>query len=443
MVFGGPLIIKRLISGYSDGALKPFGVSVSPTLNVSIKRLDFILQNEIDGQRMEGFSRATEIAWSLLGQKPFLEINLGPSVLKGYATVNSVNIYTPSISEIDWQNIFLAAVIDGFAINSFAKTKSVTLAGNLNLDSGELSNFHIEADNFSAAFGSATYSARLIKSSPIELDLNAPVDQQLLSSTYEVKDIKVSELDIIASEAIFEVAVAEGSRNFKMDLKDIKLAEPGGFVDQAQVEGRFDQLNVLQALEIHFSDGYFFNNSVNLSATSVRVKKSADEMYQAHIDGNLGEFELSNSDTFIGSLPSGGFLIDLELDRLASKAISLAKINFNNLNEADVSGFVEVEFNSELFMNLECALLSCEFSNFEVSYQLDLDNEWVRGSVICPRKACNLSDMEHLVRTSSTANVFLILNRTKILSPLMSIYLFGAVNSGQEINGGHQLKFQF
>jgi len=51
--------------------------------------------------------------------------------------------------------------------------------------------------------------------------------------------------------------------------------------------------------------------------------------------------------------------------------------------------------------------------------------------------------MDHLVRTSNTNNVFKILNQAKILNPLSSVYLFGAISSGQKINEGHELKFQF
>ena len=61
LVFGGPPILKRLISAYSDGALIPSGVTVSPALNVGIKRLDFIFENHGDGSPLEGFSRAVEV----------------------------------------------------------------------------------------------------------------------------------------------------------------------------------------------------------------------------------------------------------------------------------------------------------------------------------------------------------------------------------------------
>ena len=77
LVFGGPLFVKRFISVYSDGALIPSGVTVSPRLDVSISQLEFNFQNKLSGRHIEGFSRATKIEWSLFGEKPFLELKLG------------------------------------------------------------------------------------------------------------------------------------------------------------------------------------------------------------------------------------------------------------------------------------------------------------------------------------------------------------------------------
>ena len=54
-----------------------------------------------------------------------------------------------------------------------------------------------------------------------------------------------------------------------------------------------------------------------------------------------------------------------------------------------------------------------------------------------------MAEMDHMVRTSNTMNIFTILNDTNILNPLSSLYLFGAISSGQKINEGHELKFEF
>ena len=67
----------------------------------------------------------------------------------------------------------------------------------------------------------------------------------------------------------------------------------------------------------------------------------------------------------------------------------------------------------------------------------------MRGGANCVKSFCDLAELDHLVKTSNTINIFTILNQAKILNPLSTMYLYGVISSGQKINGGHELKFQF
>ena len=443
LVFGGPSIIKRLISGYSHGALIPSDITVSPKLDLRIGRLDFIFQNETTGWSIRGFSRATEINWSIFGEKPFLDISLGPSVLKNYATANRVNIYTPSLHKIDWQNIAVTTNIDTLTMNSFAKTGSLTLAGSLDLESAQISNVKIDAEKFSATDGSSTYSAHLITGKISELSFNPPLNKQLFSSTFAIKDIIVSGPNLTAPEAIIDLSFEEEARNFKIDLYDVRLSEFGGYIEKLNVDGRFSNFNALQELQIVSVDGVFSQKLPMFSEVSAGIKKLVDEQYKAEIKGKLKEFELSNSDNFFGSLPSSDFSIDLKLDRATSKLSSTANINFNILGAAHIIGAFEMGFRSKPLANLECALAECELSDLDLAYSLKFDDEWVRGTANCVKSYCGFMELDHLVRTSDTVNVFTILNKANVLTPLSTMYLYGVISSGRKINGGHELKFQF
>ena len=92
-------------------------MTVSPGLDIHISRLDFIFQNPQSELQIEGFARATKIEWSLFREKPFLKINLGPSVVKEYASADSLKIYLPSLQKIDWQNVGVLANIEGLYCN--------------------------------------------------------------------------------------------------------------------------------------------------------------------------------------------------------------------------------------------------------------------------------------------------------------------------------------
>ena len=443
LVFGGPLVIKRLISEYSDGALIPFGVTVSPGLDVSISRLEFNFQNEIAGRHIEGFSRATKIAWSFFGEKPFLELNFGPSVAKDYATVERLKIYTPSFQKIDWHNIDLTAKINTLNLTSFSKMNSMTLVGNLNLGYKKISNVNIYAEKFIAENNSSNFSANLIVGEINELDLKAPLSDQLLSSTFSMENIIVSKPNLTSPEAIIQILVDEGARNFNINLHDVKLSDYGGTIEKLKVDGSLNHFNALQKLHLTSIDTSLSNKLPKFPEISMRINRSGEEHYQANIEGNLEEFELTASDNYIGRLPGGDFVIDFWIDRAVSKVTSKSKINFNTFNATDIVGNVELDFSSELLTNLRCAFSYCKLSDFNLFYKINFNDEWVRGSVNCQSSLCSIKEMDHIVRTSNTNNVFKILNQTNIINPLFSLYFFNEISAGQKINEGHELKFQF
>ncbi len=443
LVFGGPPIIKRLILGYSDGALVPEGVTVSPRLGISISQLEFNFRNEIAGWHIEGFSRATEIAWSLFGEKPFIELRLGPSVIKDYATADSVTFLTPSFRKIDWQKIALSANINGLAFKSFSRMNSLNLAGNLNLGSAKLLNVNIDAEKFSAKNDSSNFSADIIIGYLSELNSNVPLSEQLFSGAFEFENIMVSEPNLTVPEAMIEISVEHEARNFKIDLHDIKLLDFDGSVENLKVDGQFNRSNFLQELNLASVNSMPFKKSPKFSEILAKIKKSGDEQYQANIEGSLEEFELSDSGNFIGLLPAGDFVIDVAIDRAFSNMTSASKMNFSTSSSTDIAGFVEMGFSSELLTNLGCVFSGCQLTDFNLFYKINFDDEWIEGTTICADKLCGLAEINHVVRTSNTINIFTILNQAKILSPLSSVYFFGAISSGQKINEGHELKFQF
>jgi hypothetical protein len=267
--------------------------------------------------------------------------------------------------------------------------------------------------------------------------------EQLFSSTFEIEDIIVSEPNLTAPEALIEISVSEEGKNLKIDLHHAKLSEYGTSIENVKFDGSFNQLNVLEESQIAIFNGSFLKKLHKFPEISASVKKSSHDQYLAQIKGNMDEVELANSDNLIGLLPRGNFLIDLELDRAISKVTSISKINFHSLIPVDISGTVEMGFSSELLTKLKCALADCELSDFDFAYMINFDDEWVSGSANCAKSFCGLAELDHLVRTSNTVNIFKILNQTNILNPLLSIYLYGAISSGQKINGGHELKFQF
>ena len=125
LVFGGPFIIKKVILGYTNGAVIPSDITVSPTLAIKFGRLDFAVESEALEMPIEGFSRATEISWSLLGNKPFLELNFGPSVLKNHASIDKIKVTTPPFGDMTLESSLLISEVETPNVENLKKVEKL------------------------------------------------------------------------------------------------------------------------------------------------------------------------------------------------------------------------------------------------------------------------------------------------------------------------------
>ena len=130
--------------------------------------------------------------------------------------------------------------------------------------------------------------------------------------------------------------------------------------------------------------------------------------------------------------------INARFNDIFSTLNSEFKINFNSLDLAAILGLGEIHLSpsgSKKFT--DCVLVGCDFSIFDLSYDLNFGTEWVRGSSTCSKALCDYYSLDHAIETSNTADIFAILNRAGILNPLSSLYIYTAISSGQKINTGH------
>ena len=77
---------------------------------------------------------------------------------------------------------------------------------------------------------------------------------------------------------------------------------------------KLDEVNALQELKMDLENGILFRNLSELEEASLKVNKLGDEKFNAIIEGSLKEFELSEGDNFIGTLPSSNFIINIRLN---------------------------------------------------------------------------------------------------------------------------------
>ena len=443
LVFASPPILKRFISGYSDGAISASDITISPMLDISIGRIDFAFKNELSEIYFKGFARATKISWSLFGEKPFLEINFGPTFLKDYVIADNINVRSLPYRDLDWPNIVVTAKTGALDLFTFGKINALTLEANLNLGSSKISNVYGEADMFTFDSDSSTWSSDKISGKLGELNLNHTISEQPLNATFVIEQMAVSDLNMTISEGTFEVALAEGEKNFQTDLHDVRFLDFGGFLDNIKADGSYSPENILQYLNINFLNGVLASKGPSFSSIFSKVINVGSETYKANIYGDLDEFDISNSENFLGSLPQSNFEIDFEFDKKTSKTSASVEIAFDEMGGGDIDASAQVAFIFQQIVSGQCNPDRCDLEDFDLAYQINFGDEWIRGSSTCPEKSCDIKEINNLVTTSHTANIFTTLNSAGILNPLSALYLYSTISSGTKINGGHELKFQF
>ena len=141
-------------------------------------------------------------------------------------------------------------------------------------------------------------------------------------------------------------------------------------------------------------------------------------------------------------MPSSDFKINLDLEGLASNISGQLEINFGGSGGHDIDGFGEIVLNLKQSESIQrCLTTDCELADFDFVYQLNLDNDWLKGRSFCPTTYCHFGSASHTLRTSNTVNIFTILKNEGVLNPLSVMYLYGVINSGKKINNGHEVKF--
>jgi hypothetical protein len=442
LIFGGPSIIKRLIVSYSDGTVIPSNISVSPTLGINIGRLDYIIGNNFFATPIDGFSRSTEISWSLFDDRPFLALDVGPTVLKDIAVLKNVKIHTPSYKKLDWQDLFLVFKTDQLENEFLGKIEKLHLDGTFNIGSSKMNDINFTAEAYRSEEFFPIWSAGLINGIVEAFDLSLPVSEQVITGSFSASDVLGYQPNFRLANATGTLNLSRDNRNLKAHLQDVDLLDFGGFIKEIVVDVYYDRENIFENAQVDFFEGSVSNNLPSFLDITTKISRTNDEKYKSSISGSLSDYNMSTSGNFLGSVPPSNFQIDFLVDSAVRMITAQSKINFNDVGESQINGSAMMEVTLENLAGIyKCLTLLCDLQDFDVNYEVNVDNEWFKGRSICATPPCNIHAFSHSLRTSNTSKILTILNKSNILSPLSSIYLYSAITSGHKINGGHELKF--
>ncbi|MAI17231.1 MAG: hypothetical protein CMH04_01050 [Marinovum sp.] len=441
LVFVGPTLIKRVMIAYSDGAVVPSAVKVSPALGISVGRLDFSFRTSTD-KRVVGFSRSTEISWSLSENQPFLTFDFGPTVFEDIALAENFKVYSLSYENFELDDLSFFASAQSLNLQNFGKIHDLRIAGTLNYSLFKFYDLNFKAENINLQNDTSSLKAGSISGVIKQFEFDTPMSDQLILSNFIAGDIIGIDPKFNILKAAGNIELYRASNNFTVELGNVNFPTSDVAINNIEIDGAYDLARGLQEVNVNFFNGAFAGGQPTFSSILTNLSERDAKYYDGYAEGQLDEFELYNSGSFLGSIPSNKFKIKFSLDRLISKATSKLEFSFDSLMSAVVGGFAEVDLKINDFNHLfNCPLLDCKFSDFNLSYKINFDDDWVKGRAVCANTRCGIGSLRHDLNTSDTINILKIINEAGIVSPLTSMYLYNAISSGKKVNDGHELTF--
>lgn len=441
LVFGGPTLIKWTIISYSDGRVTPSNITVTPKLDVRISRLDFDFSDEDVLRPFVGFSRSVNLDWSLFDDQAFLEVQLGPTFLENIMRAERIKFYTPSYENIDLDKILFDIEVENFSGNSFGKAAILTGQNFYLPEKSMISDLSFKLRDL-VSEKTGLWEVELAEGTVGNFSLNLPLDEQNVLVNFSAEQLSSATLKVQAPNINGDITGREGEFGFDLKFAEMFATNFGGNVGPVKIVGSLDDKGSLNQLQIEALNGVFDEQSLSFSSVTTDLSKTGPQNYTAQLTASLGKLDVTIGDNYWGSLPDSRIDIELNLDEAASKISATTNLNLTNAKEPNVTGLGQLNAKLKNETDLwDCLAAQCALSDFRFDYQINLDQQSVRGKSVCITSKCAFGDMKNTITTSDTTRVFEALGRSKMLNPFILAYIYAAISAGEPIGQGHEFQF--
>ena len=441
LFFCGPVIVKWFILYYSEERLVPTNIKVSPNFDINIGRVDFVMDDVTSVGGVSGFSRSVRVSWSLVETKPFLSLQAGPTFLENVFVADTLSLRSLPFSEINFEELLFELEVAELGTDQFGSVEKVKVLGTFNKDQNKLENLSSEFITISAQDPNL-WAVESVKAEVDEIGLKLPLFYQHLTGTFSADQISSTRygLDTTALKSNF---VIQGRRlEFEGNIKDLGLQKPDGEIENINVDGDYDFNNFLWNAQLGLTSGFFRGGSFEFSSLTTNLSKINSEKYQAIVEADLKNFEISSQDQYLATVPptkvNGKFALDSSSVAVKGKT----KLRVQDPNYTELSGGLQISAEFDQSMAIyDCLQKLCGPSELLLEYELNLDEESISGQSLCNRAPCTLSKMTSVIETSHTGKVFQTLSIRKIVNPIILAYLYSYIASGEAQGLGHKIKF--
>lgn len=439
LIFVGPTVIKSLVSTYSNNQFVASNVIVTPRLDIKISRLDFELRGDKNKIQRRGFSRSVDIVWSFSKYRPFVDVKVGPTLIDNIFSVDNFVIQTPSFASVDFEEIILNAAVHNLETQSFGNAEKLNLEATYQTNTGLIRDlsFYISSVDFSSrkSLVSEGLFAKIT-----ELNPKVPLYDQPI-----MLEVSADLFDSIKYNANFRnlagLLIVDGDEiEFKIDAQPYNFMKMERSLSQLKIKGKYSKTAFLENLQIQMLDkssGVVFQNNLSISLNASNIKADA---YDLQILGSVKPFDLVINEKFVGQIPESKFQINMDINTSELEINAIPEVEIKNLYGPNIGGNGQLRAKiNDLEKLFNCLELECILLNLDFDYKFTEGQQWFRGSSACYSPPCNLSNMSHTFSTSNTAEIFSVINQSRFLNPLYSIYLYSFIIAGDKVGNGHEI----
>ena len=441
LIFAGGSVVKGVVKLYFGDQLILHDVEVSPTLDIFIKRTELNLDTKTGGKN-SGFSRAVSLDWSILAQRPFIKVLIGPTNIDGIGRFQKAEaIFTRDVIFGDAEQDFSLGLFN-VGLNNYAVVEKINAEGELSSDLSILKNVDFELLNLNSNY---RFDIHLedVSGHFDRLNLWKPVHKQNNIAEFSVQKlmgqddrISLTQMDVTLKNSQGKVEVYSETKGVVDKLnkssvnKIIYLGNfdlgSGNFVDPSELF--ISGMNIPQInLEIDDFKGFLNANS---------------EPFSLNGGGKIANWQLMNEGQFLGRLEDGHFKINLALARFGSGFKIGGDLTLDTEAEPSVILTVTADTNIKGDLNkLACIDSVCSPENLRLAYSLSASGHFLRGSSVCPVAYCSGPLARHAFVTDNTSKFFQNLGQARILNPIVLATIYSQFLSGRSVGSGHEIEF--
>ena len=272
--------------------------------------------------------------------------------------------------------------------------------------------------------------------------LNLPFDEQNVLVNFSAEQLSSAIYKLQSSSINGDITVREEEFGFDLNFADTLFTDYGGNVGSIKTVGFFDDERSLNQLQIEALNGVIDDQPLSFSGVTADLSKTGPQIYKALLAVSLDKLDITIGDNYWGSLPGSRIDIELNLDEAASTISATTNLNLKDNKEPNLTGLgqLNAKFKNETDL-WDCVAAQCALSDVRFDYQINLDQQSVRGESVCITGKCAFGDIKNTITTSDTTRVFEALGRSKMLNPFILAYIYAAVSAGEPIGRGHEIQF--